>query len=81
MTDDKAYLAEGADLEKQAFGAPSENKIVFDEYEEGPKKLCTSMTPEAQKIQKRLDEALAARDGEELSNIVFDAECEDDVSA
>ena len=36
----------------------------------------TSISPYAQDVIRQLEEALKSGDGDELSNIVFDAECE-----
>ena len=41
-----------------------------------PKTMDTSISPYAQDVIRQLEEALKSGDGDELSNIVFDAECE-----
>ena len=46
-----------------------------------PKKLVDSLCPLAQEFMTRLNQALEQKDGNELSEIVFDAELEDEVAA
>ena len=55
-------------------------EVISQEISSKPKMMRDTYTPLAQEFLEKLEAAYAAKDGQELSDIVFEAECEDEVA-
>lgn len=71
------YLKESENLEIEALGAPSQNLREIPELKT-PKIVCkeSELSPLAKDFLDKLQAALLQGDGATLSDLIFDAECE-----
>jgi len=72
---EQAYLEEGSKLEAIALGEMA--KEVADKLDnDGPTKMKGVISPQALDFISKLEDARLRKDAEELSNLVFDADCD-----
>ena len=72
---EQAYLEEGARLEAIAFGEIAQE--VADKLDnDGPTKMSGVISSEALDYISKLEDARQRKDAEDMSNLVFDADCE-----
>ena len=77
-TTDTDYMKDCAKLEDAAFGKFNDLPVIQEEEDgEGPKSMEVEMSQEALAMQQKLEDARKARDGEELTSLVYDAEVAD----
>ena len=77
-TTDTDYMKDCAKLEDAAFGKFNDLPVIQEEEDgEGPKSMQVEMSQEALAMQQKLEDARKARDGEELTSLVYDAEVAD----
>ena len=77
QAENEEYLKESENLELEALGAPSQNLREIPEHKT-PKIVCkeSELSPLAKDFLDKLQAALLQGDGATLSDLVFDAECE-----